>query len=165
MLSDEGFPSRLEAKRRVHEEACCWRLVDALPGRSLFATVERLIRLIAEPSTHCTVLVLLSNADKGVSHDGVSLLKGSVRRKNIICSFFFLDETNPFFDSSTNVLSQFLLAAGGFGVYSNQWLSLAAPRSNTDWRCRSWAHVAWPNNYLFNWTTNFLWAWIMVCRI
>ncbi|RNC37956.1 hypothetical protein TcCL_NonESM12848 [Trypanosoma cruzi] len=98
VLSDEGLPSRLEPKRRVHEEACCSRLVDALPGRSLFATVERLICLIAEPSTHCTVLVLLGNADRGGSHDGVLLLEGAVRRKNIIYSFFFLDETNPFFD-------------------------------------------------------------------
>ncbi|RNF07605.1 hypothetical protein TcG_10384 [Trypanosoma cruzi] len=64
VLSDEGLPSRLEPKRRVHEEACCSRLVDAWPGRSLIAAVERLICLIAEPSTHCTVLVLLSNADR-----------------------------------------------------------------------------------------------------
>ncbi|RNC55771.1 hypothetical protein TcCL_ESM06710 [Trypanosoma cruzi] len=63
VLSDEGFPSRLEPKRRAHEEACCSRLVDAWPVRSLFATVERLIRLSAESSTHCTVLVLLSNAN------------------------------------------------------------------------------------------------------
>ncbi|KAF8284335.1 hypothetical protein TcBrA4_0064140 [Trypanosoma cruzi] len=42
VLSDEGLPSRLEPKRRVHEEACCSRLVDAWPGRSLIAAVERL---------------------------------------------------------------------------------------------------------------------------
>ncbi|RNC32826.1 hypothetical protein TcCL_Unassigned04534 [Trypanosoma cruzi] len=98
VLSDEGLPSRLEPKRRAHEEACCSRLVDACPVRSPFTTVERLIRLIAEPSTHCTGLVLLSNADRGGLHDGVSLLEGSVRRKNIIYSFFFLDETNLSFD-------------------------------------------------------------------
>ncbi|RNC56457.1 hypothetical protein TcCL_ESM05968 [Trypanosoma cruzi] len=86
VLSDEGLPSRLEPKRRVHEETCCSRLVDAWPVRCLFATVEHLICLIAAPSTRCTVLVLLSNADKGGLHDGVSLLEGSVRRKNV---FFF----------------------------------------------------------------------------
>ncbi|PWV08879.1 hypothetical protein C3747_85g80 [Trypanosoma cruzi] len=43
VLSDEGLPSRLEPKRRAHEDACCSRLVDALPGRSLFATVEHLL--------------------------------------------------------------------------------------------------------------------------
>ncbi|KAF8284962.1 hypothetical protein TcBrA4_0043500 [Trypanosoma cruzi] len=64
VLSDEGLPSRLEPKRRAHEEACCSRPVDALPGWSLFSTVEHLICLIAEPSTHCTVIVLLSNADR-----------------------------------------------------------------------------------------------------
>ncbi|KAF8298312.1 hypothetical protein TcBrA4_0064310 [Trypanosoma cruzi] len=42
VLSDEGLPSRLEPKLRVHEEICCSRPVDALPGRSLFATVEHL---------------------------------------------------------------------------------------------------------------------------
>ncbi|RNC34657.1 hypothetical protein TcCL_Unassigned02542 [Trypanosoma cruzi] len=98
VLSDEGLPSRLEPKRRSHEEACCSRLVDAWPGRSLFAAVEHLICLIAGSSTHCTVLVFLSSADRGGTHDGVSLLEGSVRRKNIIYSFFFRDETNPFFD-------------------------------------------------------------------
>ncbi|RNF07153.1 hypothetical protein TcG_10293 [Trypanosoma cruzi] len=64
VLSDEGLPSWLEPKTRAHEEACCSRPVDALPGRSLFSTVEHLICLIAEPSTHCTVIVLLSNADR-----------------------------------------------------------------------------------------------------
>ncbi|ESS63134.1 hypothetical protein TCDM_09093 [Trypanosoma cruzi Dm28c] len=157
VLSDEGLPSRLEPKRRVHEESCYSRLVDAWPGRSLIAAVEHLICLIAEPSTHCTVLPLLSSADKGGSHDGVLLLEGSVRRKNIIYSFFFLGETNPFFDSSTSALSQFLLAAGVFGVYFNQWLSLAAPRPNIDWCLLSWAHVAWPINCLCNCTKNFLW--------
>ncbi|PWV15297.1 hypothetical protein C3747_30g162 [Trypanosoma cruzi] len=152
VLSDESLLSWLEPKRRVHEEACCLRPIDAWPVRSLFATVGHLICLIAAPSTNCTVLVLLSSADRGGSHDGVSLLEGSVRRKNIIYFFFFLDETNPFFDSSTSALLQFLLAVGGFGVCSNQWLSLAAPRPNIDWRCRSWAHVAWPINYLCNWT-------------
>ncbi|PWU85863.1 hypothetical protein C4B63_141g6 [Trypanosoma cruzi] len=157
VLSHEGLPSRLEPKRRSHEEACCSRLVDALPVRSLFAAVEPLFRLIAEPSTHCTVLVLLSSADRGGLHDSVLLLEGSVRRKNIIYSFFFLGETNPFFDSSTSALSQFFLAVGVFGVFSNQWLSLAAPRPNIGWCLLSWAHVAWPNNYLCSWTTNFLW--------
>ncbi|KAF8303290.1 hypothetical protein TcBrA4_0049420 [Trypanosoma cruzi] len=42
VLSDEGLPSRLEPKRRFHEESCCSRLVDAWPGRSLIAAVERL---------------------------------------------------------------------------------------------------------------------------
>ncbi|KAF8289558.1 hypothetical protein TcBrA4_0140130 [Trypanosoma cruzi] len=42
VLSDEGLPSRLEPKRRAHEEACCSRLVDAWPERSLIAAVERL---------------------------------------------------------------------------------------------------------------------------
>ncbi|PWV15925.1 hypothetical protein C3747_26g115 [Trypanosoma cruzi] len=88
VLSDESLPSCLEPKRRAHEETCCSRLVDAWPGRSLLATVEHLICLIAAPSTRCTVLVLLSSADKGGLHDGVSLLEGSVRRKNIV--FFFL---------------------------------------------------------------------------
>ncbi|KAF8286901.1 hypothetical protein TcBrA4_0024630 [Trypanosoma cruzi] len=155
VLSDEGLPSRLEPKRRAHEEACCSRLVDAWPGRSLFAAVEHLICLIAGSSTHCTVLLLLSSADKGGSHDSVLLLEGTVRRKNIIYSFFLLDETNPFFDSSTSALSQFFLAVGGFGVYSNQWLSLVAPRPNIDWCRRCWAHVAWPINCLCNWTTRF----------
>ncbi|RNC38114.1 hypothetical protein TcCL_NonESM12672 [Trypanosoma cruzi] len=98
VLSDEGFPSRLEPKRRAHEEACCSRLVDAWPVRCLSATVGHLICLIAAPSTRCTVLVLLSSADRGGSHDGVLLLEGSVRRKNINCSFFFLNETNLSFD-------------------------------------------------------------------
>ncbi|PWU88355.1 hypothetical protein TcG_12299 [Trypanosoma cruzi] len=134
-----------------------WEESDCRRGASL-------ICLIAEPSTHCTVLVLLSSADKGGSH-GVLLLEGSVRRKNIIYSFFFLGETNPFFDSSTSALSQFFLAVGVFGVFSNQWLSLAAPRPNIDWCRRSWTHVAWPINCLCNWTTSSLWAWIMVCGI
>ncbi|PWV15989.1 hypothetical protein C3747_26g173 [Trypanosoma cruzi] len=134
VLSDESLPSCLEPKRRAHEETCCSRLVDAWPGRSLLAAVEHLIRLIAAPSTRCTVLVLLSSADKGGLHDGVSLLEGSVRRKNIVF-FFFMEEKNPFFDSSTNAFLQFLLAVGGLGVYSNQWLSLAVLRPNIDW-CR-----------------------------
>ncbi|PWV17824.1 hypothetical protein C3747_16g104 [Trypanosoma cruzi] len=153
VLSDESPPSRLEPKRRAHEETCCSRPVDAWPVRCLSATVEHLICLIAAPSTNCTVLVLLSNADKGGLHDGVLLLEGSVRRKNVF--FLFLDETNLSFDSSTNALLQFLLAVGGFGVCSNQWLSLAIPRPNIDWCRRSWAHVAWPINYLCNWTTKF----------
>ncbi|PWV15911.1 hypothetical protein C3747_26g69 [Trypanosoma cruzi] len=84
VLSDESLPFCLETKRRAHEETCCSRLVDAWPGRSLLATVEHLICLIAAPSTRCTVLMLLSSADKGGLHDGVSLLEGSVRRKNIV---------------------------------------------------------------------------------
>ncbi|RNC51941.1 hypothetical protein TcCL_ESM10897, partial [Trypanosoma cruzi] len=84
VLSDESLPFCLEPKRRAHEETCCSRLVDAWPGRSLLATVEHLICLIAAPSTRCTVLMLLSSADKGGLHDGVSLLEGSVRRKNIL---------------------------------------------------------------------------------
>ncbi|PWV04529.1 hypothetical protein C3747_149g27 [Trypanosoma cruzi] len=135
VLSDESLPSRLEPKRRAHEETCCSRMVDAWPGRSLLATVERLICLIAAPSTRCTVLMLLSSADKGGLHDGVSLLEGSVRRKNIVF-FFFMEEKNPLFDSSTNALLQFLLAVGGFGVYSNQWFSLAVLRPNIDGSCR-----------------------------
>ncbi|EKG06186.1 hypothetical protein TCSYLVIO_002724 [Trypanosoma cruzi] len=135
VLSDESLLPRLEKRLRDHEKACCSRLVGAWPEKSLFATMEHLIRLIPERSAHCTSLVFIGNAYKGGSHDGVSLLESSVRRKNIILSLLFLNETNPFFDSSTNALSQFLSAVGGFGVYFNQWLSLAVPRLNIDW-CR-----------------------------
>ncbi|PWU89328.1 hypothetical protein C3747_399g9 [Trypanosoma cruzi] len=145
VLSDESPPSRLEPKRRVHEEACCSRLVDPLPVTSLFAAVEHLIRLIAAPSTRCTVLVLLSNADKGGLHGGVLLVEGTVRRKNIIYFSLFLNETNPFFGLSTNALLRVFLAAGGFGVCSNQWLSLAIPRPNTDWCCRFWPSLLGPS--------------------
>ncbi|RNF27208.1 uncharacterized protein Tco025E_00582 [Trypanosoma conorhini] len=135
VLRDETFLSRLEQQLRAYEEACCSRLLDVWPERSLFASMEHLIRLIPERSLHCTSLVLLSNADKGGSHNSFSLLESSVRRKNIIISLLFLNETNPFLDLSTNSLSQFLSAVGGFGVHFDQWLSLAAPKLNIDW-CR-----------------------------
>ncbi|ESL08486.1 hypothetical protein TRSC58_03811 [Trypanosoma rangeli SC58] len=98
-------------------------------------SIDHLTRLIPERSLRCTSLVLLSNADKGGLHNSFSLIESSVRRKNIILSILFLNETNPFFDSNTNSLSQFLSSVGGFGVHFNQWLSLAVPKLNTDW-CR-----------------------------
>ncbi|KEG08832.1 hypothetical protein DQ04_06361020 [Trypanosoma grayi] len=133
LLQDKTFSSRLEGKLREYEEACRLRLVGEWPDRSLFASIEHLVRLLPERSPQCTSLILLSNANPW-SNDSVSLLESSVRRKNIILSILFLSEATSH-DFHTSPLSQFLSTVGGFGVHLDHWLSLASPRLNIDW-CR-----------------------------
>ncbi|RNC52283.1 hypothetical protein TcCL_ESM10514 [Trypanosoma cruzi] len=123
-------------------------MVDAWPGRSLLATVERLICLIAAPSTRCTVLMLLSSADKGGLHDGVSLLEGSVRRKNIV-----------FFSSWRRRIRSLIQVR--MPCCSSCWPLVALvfiPINGSHWRFYDristgvvvfLVHVAWPNNKLF----------------
>ncbi|KAH9598400.1 hypothetical protein LSM04_005954 [Trypanosoma melophagium] len=135
LLQDKTFLPRLGDTLRAYEEACRSRLVDDWPDRTLFSSMEYLVRLIPERSPECTSLVLFTNHDKGGSLDSVSLLESSVRRKNIILSLLFLSEATSIYNSHTTPLSQFLSTVGGFGVHFDYWLSLANPRLNVDW-CR-----------------------------